>query len=135
MFSGGNDPANRESLWNVMNTDSDMYKYVAKINAARKAAQVWTHKYVERYASDNFFSFSFGDMVVMTTNSQNTVDIDMTFTPYEDGTQVCNVFYPEHDCQTISGGKLHAHLEGGESKIWLPKSLMKNNAMPAEFLQ
>ena len=24
-FSGGNAPANRESLWNIMDTDSDMY--------------------------------------------------------------------------------------------------------------
>ena len=31
-FSGGNDPENRESLWDTMDTASDMYKYVATIN-------------------------------------------------------------------------------------------------------
>jgi len=41
LFSGGNDPANRESLWNDMDTQSEMYQFVAKINAARKSAQVW----------------------------------------------------------------------------------------------
>ena len=37
-FSGCNDPANRESLWNAMDTSSDVYQYVAKINKARKSA-------------------------------------------------------------------------------------------------
>lgn len=78
-FSGGNDPQNRESLWDAMNTDSDMYKYVAKINQARKAAKVWESPYVERYVLDHFYSFSRGDMVVMTTNKWDTVDLDMPF--------------------------------------------------------
>lgn len=37
-FNGCNDPANRESLWNAMDTSSDVYQYVAKINKARKSA-------------------------------------------------------------------------------------------------
>jgi alpha-amylase len=74
-FSGCNDPANRESLWDAMDSDSYMYKYVTKINQARKAAKVWEHEYVERYVSDNFFAFSKGNMLVMTTNSHSTVDL------------------------------------------------------------
>lgn len=68
-FTGGNDPANRESLWDAMNTDSDMYKFVKTINGARQAAQGWAYDYVERYVLDDFFAFSFGDMLVLTTNS------------------------------------------------------------------
>lgn len=52
-----------------MNTDSDMYKFVKTINGARQAAQGWTYEYVERYVLDDFFAFSFGDMLVLTTNS------------------------------------------------------------------
>jgi alpha-amylase len=37
-FNGGNDPYCRESLWNAMNTNADIYQYVAKINKARKSA-------------------------------------------------------------------------------------------------
>lgn len=74
-FNGGNDPACRESLWNAMNTQAEIYQYVAKINKARKAAQVWNHPYVERYVLDNFFAFSKGDMLVLTTNSLNTVNV------------------------------------------------------------
>jgi len=40
-FSGGNDPANRESLWNQMNTGSDMYKFFTTINHYRKANKIW----------------------------------------------------------------------------------------------
>jgi len=32
-YGGGNDPANRESLWNDMNTQSDLYQIIAKVNA------------------------------------------------------------------------------------------------------
>lgn len=74
--------------------------------------------------TDHFFAFSKGDMLVLTTNKWDTVDIVMPFTPYADGTVVCNVFWPNDDCQTISGGKFNAHLQGGEAKIYLPKSLM-----------
>lgn len=121
-FSGGNDPANRESLWNAMDTSSDVYQYVAKINKARKSAQVWNFPYVERYALDHFFSFSKGEMVVMTTNKWDTINIDMPYHPYEDGTEVCNIFWADVDCQVVSGGILKAHLQSGEAKIYLPKS-------------
>jgi len=134
-FSGGNDPANRESLWDDMNTGSDMYQYVAKINNARKAAKVWDSPYVERYVMDHFFSFSKGDMLVMTTNKWDTVDVDMPYLPYADGTEVCNIFWPNDDCQTVQNGVLHAHLQGGEAKIWLPKSNSYFKSASTEFVQ
>jgi len=89
-FNGGNDPANRESLWNAMNTQAEVYQYVAKINKARKAAQIWNYPYVERYVLDNFFAFSKGDMLVLTTNSQTTVNVQMPYLPYAPGTEVCS---------------------------------------------
>jgi alpha-amylase len=36
-YGGGNDPQNRESLWQDMNTNSDIYKMTAAVNAARKS--------------------------------------------------------------------------------------------------
>lgn len=84
-----------------MNTTSTMYSYVSKINAARKAAQVWNYPYIERHVTDKFFSYSHGDMVVMTTNSMITTDITMPYIPYANGTLVCNIFWPNDDCQTI----------------------------------
>lgn len=40
-YAGGNDPQNRESLWQDMDTTSEVYKMVAAINKARKSAQIW----------------------------------------------------------------------------------------------
>jgi alpha-amylase len=34
-FNGGNDPLNRESLWNAMDTNSEGYKFISTINKAR----------------------------------------------------------------------------------------------------
>ena len=71
---------------------------------------------------DHFFSFSKGDMVVMTTNKWDTIDVDMPYHPYADGTEVCNIFWADSDCQVVTGGILKAHLQNGEAKIYLPKA-------------
>lgn len=67
-YGGGNDPKNRESLWQDMNTGSELYKTIATVNAARKSAQIWNEEYVERYVADNFFAFSKGKFLVALTN-------------------------------------------------------------------
>jgi len=51
-FTGGNDPANREILWKSLNKNSDMYIFLARINAARKKHQIWGNAQVERYVDN-----------------------------------------------------------------------------------
>lgn len=46
----------------------------------------------------------------------------MDYHPYAVGTEVCNIFWPDDDCQTVSESGIQAHLQGGESKIFLPKT-------------
>lgn len=75
-YSGGNDPYNRESLWQDMNTNSEVYQMVAKINKARKSAQIWNQKFVERYVLDNVYAFSRGDMFVGLTNKNDQVNVN-----------------------------------------------------------
>jgi len=93
-YAGGNDPQNRESLWQDMDTNSDIYKMTAAINKARKAHQIWDHPLEEKYKLDNFYAFARGDFMVALTNSGNTVDITVPNAPFADGTKVCNIFYP-----------------------------------------
>jgi len=81
-FSGGNDPANRESLWNAMDTSSDMYKFVTTINKARQSAKAWDYDYVERYVLDDLFAYSFGEMLVLTTNSDRFIELTLPYVPY-----------------------------------------------------
>lgn len=117
-YAGGNDPANRETLWNDMNTESDLYKFVATINKARQAAKGWAFDYVERYVTDNFFAYSFGDMLVATTNTDQQQEVKMPYLPWTAGTTVCNAFDAK-DCQTVTDS-ITVTLTS-DPKIYLPQ--------------
>lgn len=119
-YSGGNDPANRESLWQAMNTNSDLYKIISKVNGQRKKSQIWNQPWVQRYAQTNFYAFSRGKFLVALTNSNNTQNFQVTYHPFTEGEVVCNIFYPTTDCQTVKGG-VNVYLGNGESKIYVPK--------------
>jgi hypothetical protein len=43
-----------------MNTSSDFYKLIAKVNAQAKKSQIWDQEWVERYAAQNFYAYSRG---------------------------------------------------------------------------
>ena len=103
-----------------MTTSSDMYKFVSVINKARQAAKGWDYDYVERYVTDNFFAFSFGDMLVLTTNSEQQQNISMPFLPFAAGTTVCNAF-DSNDCQTVSSQGINVTLNK-DPKIYLPQT-------------
>ena len=105
-----------------MNTNSDIYKMTAAINGARKSMAVWDHPFEERYVTDNFYCFQRGKFLVAVTNSHNDQSIQVPNTAFSDGEQVCNIFYPTTDCQTVQGGKVNVFLSNGESKIYVPKS-------------
>mmetsp|Transcript_3444 Transcript_3444/g.2431 ORF Transcript_3444/g.2431 Transcript_3444/m.2431 type:complete len:109 (+) Transcript_3444:199-525(+) len=40
-FSGGNDPYNREALWPHMDSDHEMYEYIAVLNQVRKDHKIY----------------------------------------------------------------------------------------------
>lgn len=72
-YAGGNDPQNRESLWQDMDTTSQGYQTAKKVNAARKATQSYNHQQHEKYVLDNLYAFQRGDMFVALTNSNDQV--------------------------------------------------------------
>jgi len=51
-----------------MDTKSETYEMVAKVNKARKAAEVWKWVPFERYIDTTFYMYERGDMLVMLTN-------------------------------------------------------------------
>lgn len=122
-YGGGNDPANRESLWQSMNTSSDLYQIIKKVNAQRQKSQIWSQPQVERYSSTNFYAYSRGKFLVALTNSTNQQHFKVTYHPFTEGETVCNIFWPTTDCQTVSGG-VDIYLNNGESKIYVPKSML-----------
>jgi hypothetical protein len=56
-----------------MNTNSDLYQIIAKVNAARKSSAIWDDQYVERYMADNFLAYSKGKFLVALTNQGGSV--------------------------------------------------------------
>jgi alpha-amylase len=123
-FSGGDDPENREVLWTSMNTDSDMYKFVTKAVTTRKQFKAWEYPQVERYVNNDIYAFSRGDILVAVTNTHNTVDVRVTYLPdsYKEGTRVCNIFYADSDCATVTDGAIQVTLHDGESKVYVPQT-------------
>jgi len=70
-FAGGNDPFNREPLWNNFDTGSDIYHFLGKLNAARQAVKPWNGVQYEKYVTDNFYAFSRGSMLACFTNQSD----------------------------------------------------------------
>jgi alpha-amylase len=130
-YAGAADPQNRESLWQDMNTSSELYQAIGKIHAQRKASQIWNSEQVERYVEDNFYAYSRGKFLVALTNTGNTKDVKVTYHPFTEGETVCNIFYPTTDCQVVSGG-VDVYLLNGESKIYVPKSSLAEHVLATD---
>ena len=101
------------------------------MNAQRKASQIWNSSYVERYVDNSFFAFSRGEFLVALTNNGSTQQRQVTYSPFANGTVVCNIFYPTTDCQTTNNG-LYIYLLNGESKIYVPKSKLASELFSME---
>lgn len=122
-YAGGNDPYNREILWpNLKNTSSNYYNFVKTAVYYRKKLNVSANNFVERYAADNFYAFSRGQLLGAFTNSYGSVSYTVSYHPYSVGEVVCNVFYGTGDCVTVSSAGVSVTLNNGEPKFYVPKS-------------
>ena len=115
-YSGGADPNNREPLWDNYNTGTDLYKILAKTNKVRKEQSIWNHEIVQRYADDNFYAFTRGDVLACFTNT-NSLQRTITYHEFSEGTTLCNVLV-DGDCVTVSGGSININM-GDYPKIYV----------------
>ena len=115
-YAGGEDPNNREPLWDNYNTNSELYKILGKVHDLRKKVEIWNLEIVQRYADDNFYSFSRGDVLACFTN---TVSLQRTITyhAYNEGDKLCNILDTD-DCVSVSGGAININM-GEYPKIYL----------------
>jgi len=127
-FDGGAEPWNREDLWrSKFNQQSELYKFIALVNKARIQNKVWREPQIERYVDEKFFAFTRGNteksVLIVTTNggSQYAAKRQITYHPYKEGQQLCNIFWGQMDCISVWQGKLEVNLNGGEAKIYVPK--------------
>ena len=100
-FSGGYDPYNREPLWDNYNTESSLYKLIAKVNSIRKTYNIWNSKIIQRYADENFYAFTRGNILACFTNE---ISLVRTITDHEfnAGDRLCNLLQ-DGDCVTVTG--------------------------------
>ncbi|EFC43633.1 predicted protein [Naegleria gruberi] len=127
-FNGGADPFNREPLWPTsFNQNSYLFTFVQKImNFRNTHFQEFLNNplQVERYVANNFYAFSRGNVFVATTNvgsSYGRLQYTITYHPYSDGTVLCDIFWGNNDCETVTNGQFTVVLLNGESKIYYPQ--------------
>jgi len=121
-YKGGQDPANRETLWDNMREETDIYNFLKVINQFRKESQFYNLEQVERYADDSFYGFTRGDTFFAFTNSMEPQTRTIQYHPYADGTKLCNVFNKE-DCIEVVNRELPIMLLNGEVKIYTPSKV------------
>jgi len=123
-FNGGDDPKNREPLWNSnYDTNAELYQFLKTSIAARKKEAIWNHQLVERWQDDQFYAFTRGDTLVITTNQgYGAGDITRTITyhPYSVGTKLCNIYWPNDDCIQVTSNGITVSLKHGEPKVYIP---------------
>ena len=107
-FSGGDDPNNREPLWDNYNTGSTLYQILAKVNALRKKVKIWNSTIVQRYADTNFYAFTRGNVLACFTNV-NSLQRQITYHDFKDGDKLCNAL-KDNDCVTVSGGAININM-------------------------
>ena len=115
-YSGGADPNNREPLWDNYNTGSELYKILAKTNSLRKSQSIWNHDIVQRYADDNFYAFTRGNVLACFTNV-NSLQRTITYHEFSEGTTLCNAL-SDGDCVTVSGGAININM-GDYPKVYI----------------
>ena len=107
-YSGGDDPNNREPLWDNYNTNTDLYKILGKVNKLRKDVSIWDQTIVQKYADDNFYAFTRGDVLACFTNT-NSLSRTINAPEYGEGTKLCNILADE-DCVVVSGGNINIEM-------------------------
>ena len=115
-YSGGNDPNNREPLWDNYNTGTEIYRILGIVNALRKSVSIWNLNIVQRYADDNFYAFTRGNVLACFSNT-NSLQRTITYHEFSEGTKLCNVLY-DGDCVSVSGGKININM-GDYPKVYV----------------
>ena len=126
-YNGGDDPNNRESMWPNYNRDHELYVFIQALVRVRKTYKLHTQEQVQRFASDDFYSFSRGNVLVCLTNAGangNIVTYTITYIPetYYNGMKLCNALQGDGntDCVTVADSSINVIMSGGLPKVYVP---------------
>ena len=117
-YAGGADPNNREPLWDNYNTKSNLYGLLKKTNDLRKKYNIWNLKIVQRWADDNFYAFTRGNILACFTNIKSC-QRNIDYHNFKNGDRLCNVLY-DGDCVTVTNGIIPINM-GDYPKVYVKK--------------
>ena len=115
-YAGGADPNNREPLWDNYNTKSNLYGLLKKTNDLRKKYNIWNLKIVQRWADDNFYAFTRGNILACFTNIKSC-QRNIDYHNFKNGDRLCNVLY-DGDCVTVTNGIIPINM-GDYPKVYV----------------
>ena len=115
-YSGGADPNNREPLWDNYNTKSTLYGLIKATHDLRNKVKIWNLAIIQRYADENFYAFTRGNVLACFTNTKSSTKT-LDYHGFKNGDKLCNVLY-SGDCVTVSGGKIRITM-GDYPKVYL----------------
>ena len=108
-FSGGDDPYNREPLWNNFDTNSELYIIIGKVNNLRKKVNIWDYEVIQRVCEDNFYAFTRGNVLACFSNNDGG-----NYTIYEhefnNGDKLCNIL-EDDDCIFVENNVINVNIE------------------------
>jgi len=100
----------------------DIVKQGALLKNREKKQAVWNYELVERWQDDQFYAFTRGETLVITTNQgYNAPEISRTITyhPFKVGSKLCNIYYPSDDCVQVTSDGISVTLHHGEPKVYV----------------
>jgi alpha-amylase len=115
-YAGGADPKNREPLWDNYNTKSTLYGLLKATHALRKSKKIWNYQITQRYADDNFYAFTRGDVLACFTNVKSC-QRTITYHSFKNGDKLCNALYTG-DCVTVTNGQIPINM-GDYPKVYV----------------
>ena len=115
-YAGGADPNNREPLWDNYNTNSELYKLLTKTHELRKKVSIWNFAITQRYADENFYAFTRGNVLACFTNI-NSLQRTITYHGFNSGDKLYNILY-DGDCVTVTGSGIQINM-GDYPKVYV----------------
>ncbi|XP_068759344.1 uncharacterized protein [Montipora capricornis] len=118
-FNGGSDPNNRESLWPDMSTKHPLYRFIQSLVKFRLSLdKEWLQqKQVEMHVQSDAYAFSRGQIMIVVTSRDETIDLTIEKSPYKTGDILRNALNPKETFTVSSGGSLPVTLNSGEPLV------------------
>ena len=117
-FNGGDDPYNREILFNNYNTQSDIYQMIKIMNSVRKLYKIYDYDYMRRYADKHYYVFTRGRVLIAICDGTPTVTtITLRKHGFQENDKLCNEL-DRSDCVTVTSNEITITMKG-EPKVYV----------------